>query len=144
MENINITEKEIIDYKLGNKSSILNIAITYEMPYIVEKESRISTETEKTLMAAELLSKHNDNETVYFLNSIIHSTESANILILGVSLLDIAKNIENEAAIQYLKRWGTVERGTQEDTFKVINMFNDEQKLGQDNIFINQLKRHKK
>lgn len=147
MKNIHITEKDIIDYKIGKKSATLNMALAYRMPYIAETEARTATETEKTLMAAELLSKQNNDETIFFLQDIIHSEEAASGLVLGVSLLTIAKTIQNESAIEYLKYWGPVEQGTSEDAIKVINIFNDEQKISSDdmlNFLVSEVKKYTK
>lgn len=134
MGNIHITEKEIVDYKLGDKSATLDMAIAFGMPYIVEKDARAANTMEKTLMAAELLSKYNGEETVLFLNDIVDNFEVANSTVLGVSLVTIAKTLENTPAVEYLNMFGVREQGTSEDAIKVINIFNDDKKTSSDDM----------
>lgn len=145
MDKICITEREIVDYKLGSKSESLNMAIEFEMPYIVEKEAIAATTTEKALMAAELLSKYNGEETLGFLHNIVCNFEVAKSTVLGVSLMTIAKTAGNTQAEEFLNGWGAIEQGTKEDATKVINIFNDGQKASSDdmlNFAVSEVKRH--
>lgn len=144
MENIHITEKEMVDYKSGENSATLNMAIAFEMPYIVEKNVTNANKTEQTLMVAELLSKYNGEETMYFLQTLVNGFEIINNSILGVSLLTIAKTAQNHEAEAYLSQMGAREQGTAEEALKVINVFNDEEKVGSDdmlNFIVNESKR---
>lgn len=127
----NITLQEIIDYKEGNKSATLNMAMAYNMPYIAEKEIVTATNTERSLMAAELLSTYNGRALIGFLYAIINY-QMVDGLINNVSLLTIAKTMENDIACEYLMQYEVCEQGTEEEALAVINIFKGSEKVTQE------------
>ena len=131
MKNIYVSEKEIVNYCLSDKSSTLNMALTFKMPYIIELAARNSNDADKALLAVELLSKCNDESTTQFLSKIIYNYDIANSVVLGVSLLTIAENTRNDAAAEYLKLYGARNQGTKEDANKIINIFNNSTKVSE-------------
>lgn len=134
MKKIYVTEKEIIQYCLGDKSSTLNMALAFEMPYIAEKAARTSNDAEKALLAVELLSKCNNEITTQFLSKIIYNYDTANSVVLGVSLLTIAENTKNDSAVEYLKIYGAEKQGTKEEANKIINIFNNTTEVSKDEM----------
>jgi hypothetical protein len=119
----NVTLQEIIEYKEGEKSSTLNMAMSFNMPYIAEKEIAKSSAQERILMAAELITKYNGRALYEFLSQII-DYPTAYGLINNVSLLTLAKTMENEMICEYLNQYEATEQGTEEETLAVINTFN--------------------
>ena len=129
----NITLEEIIEYKKGNKSAKLNMAMAYDMPYIAEKEMINGSIEEKILMAGEVLSTYNGDNLFQFLQQIIRY-EMVDGLINNVSLLTLAKTVENDLAYEYLKQYEIQERGLSLEALEVITTFNAKEKVTKDDM----------
>ena len=142
----NITLEEIIEYKKGDKSAKLNMAMAYNIPYIAEKDIISATTEERILMAAELISTYNDRELLQFLQAIIRYS-MVDGLVNNVSLLTLAKTIQNDIAYEYINQYDILEQGTKEEANDVINIMNNGKKVIEEdklNFFFSEVKRIRK